>query len=716
MSLQPFFIGGPFKTGLYDYLEKWLSPTDGFSPLENAYIYKGTLNKRMGYIELGSGVSGVITDPGSITYRGLEYAAAGANPRTGTLTNIPMRSLDFNATDGTETFTDPLNDGTLVGDAGGSGTINYTTGDYSLTFNIAAARQIVIGYTYVPSTTTSIMGIFEHVDAVSNFRSLIVCDQKRASKWNDTRGSFDPIYEASVTMDSLSAASQAYTINTGFTNLAHFSVTVTIGGEPSTDDGAGVIAATATYIAASTVNYGTGVITVNTQAFGAAGQRLSYRVDVIGDYFSGDTTKFFNWIRWGDILYMTNNNDRVTIYDGTYIGREPYSITTGNYATYTNDITTCLGVKVYKNSLMFLRPIENSVIYPSRIDFSAINTPQNFAQNISGNGGFQDAPTGDWLMGGEFLKDILVCKFERSDYNFRYTGNAFDPFRFDLVSTSRSTAAPYAIIAYDTYITAAGKKGLTATDGILVRRYDEAIPNFYNEDIDAENYNLCFSKRFDDLQQTWMLYPDRGTSSGKSDKVLVYNFQERTWASYDMSFSCLGTAETSRDKLWEDMDDDWEEGDYDWDASFFQAKNIQLLAGGHDDGKVYELNSSVMDNGESFNFNITSSEWNPFVKTGQKIQMAYIDLFYNSNIDSEITIKFYVNSSETAAITRTVILNSPDSKRYGFKRVFANLIGQFVRMEIYLSGTQLANPDIANHQLVFNAFVLHARPAGRITR
>lgn len=39
-------------------------------------------------------------------------------------------------TDGTETFTDDYN-GNLVGSAGGTGTINYTTGDFSITFNAA---------------------------------------------------------------------------------------------------------------------------------------------------------------------------------------------------------------------------------------------------------------------------------------------------------------------------------------------------------------------------------------------------------------------------------------------------------------------------------------------------------------------------------------------------------------------------------------------------
>ena len=53
------------------------------------------------------------------------------------------------ATDGTETFTDNL-DGTLTGSAGGTGTINYTTGAISLTFfaSVTNAQAITCTYQY----------------------------------------------------------------------------------------------------------------------------------------------------------------------------------------------------------------------------------------------------------------------------------------------------------------------------------------------------------------------------------------------------------------------------------------------------------------------------------------------------------------------------------------------------------------------------------------
>jgi hypothetical protein len=60
---------------------------------------------------------------------------------SGTLVNYPICVGSLSITDGTETFTDN-GDGTLTGSAGGTGTINYTTGAYSVTFNAAPATGV----------------------------------------------------------------------------------------------------------------------------------------------------------------------------------------------------------------------------------------------------------------------------------------------------------------------------------------------------------------------------------------------------------------------------------------------------------------------------------------------------------------------------------------------------------------------------------------------
>lgn len=58
-------------------------------------------------------------------------------------------------TDTVETFTDNR-DGTLTGSAGGSGTINYATGEYSITFNASPSNPVTADYIYFDATNNGI--------------------------------------------------------------------------------------------------------------------------------------------------------------------------------------------------------------------------------------------------------------------------------------------------------------------------------------------------------------------------------------------------------------------------------------------------------------------------------------------------------------------------------------------------------------------------------
>ncbi len=61
--------------------------------------------------------------------------------------------FDVSATDGTETFSDDMN-GSMVGNLGGTGTVNYATGAMSLTFKNQTTANITVTYRYIDETTT----------------------------------------------------------------------------------------------------------------------------------------------------------------------------------------------------------------------------------------------------------------------------------------------------------------------------------------------------------------------------------------------------------------------------------------------------------------------------------------------------------------------------------------------------------------------------------
>lgn len=176
MAYSPFSIYD-FRFGKVTAKKPWLLLPDAFEHLENCYIQRGILKKRQGiqafdrFVHRVPDATWKTGDGSTVTF-------------TDTLANRPIREIDT-ITDGVETFSDN-GDGTLTGDAGGSGTINYTTGALSVTFNAAPAgpapgpaADIDLQYDYYPGH--AIMGIGAHVNG--NAASLIVCDTKRVAKY-----------------------------------------------------------------------------------------------------------------------------------------------------------------------------------------------------------------------------------------------------------------------------------------------------------------------------------------------------------------------------------------------------------------------------------------------------------------------------------------------------------------------------------------------------
>jgi len=811
-SYQPFLIS-EFKTGLFNYLQPWIRPIDAFDPLQNAFIYRGVVQKRKGYyplgriassftdveIALGTGItnySGTLDDisivPGTFTatdgienftdngfgvltgdaggsgtivystgawslnfnaavttgtpiladyscYSGrFAYRDNGINIKvgtgvvtyTGTLATFPIRPGSFFATDGVEAFTDNGN-GTLTGDAGGTGTIQYNTGAWSLTFNMAVIAGVIIraSYTFIPTQTSTpsplsnpIMGLKQWISEATGDSKLLALDTKRAALYNDSTQQFDPISSINQVLWVDDGTTASITISTGWTGLAPYSVTVSYPGQSMTDDGVGGFPGAGVMLNTSTVNYSTGAIHLDLSA-NVAGRTFTATFNLSGNYFTGNNSNFFNATNWigptyvssnPGFLYLTNNVDRITLFDGTNLSRPPFPITSAHNVTFTNDITTCLDLDVYKNRLLVQRPklVGNSQADSQSIRWSAVNAPTNLVADVTGNGGESSAPTDDFIQSSEFLRDQLIVFFTNSTYTFRFTGNSFDPFRWDKINVTKSTNAPYGTVPYDERVTAMGSKGLSACDGVNMQRYDINIIDQFL-DINQNLFNFAYGVRFDTDNHTWMLYPSISTGATTSDRVLIFNFVEQTWAVYDISLSCLGIHYISTDVTWNDFAlgrpvgnefPSWNVADIPWNYYLLQDRAPSLIGGDHT-GIVYVMNGGTTDDGATITANITSTKWNPFSQLGQKVQFGYVDFYYDVDDDCDCTVNFYVNNSEAPALTRNFTLTSPNANQTSaLKRVFVNLVGEFLQMELITS---------SDADLKILGMVLWASPSGR---
>lgn len=528
--------------------------------------------------------------------------------------------------------------------------------------------------------------------------------------------------------------------------------------------------------------------------------------------FTGNISNFFNWTNWQasagatSFLYFTNDKDNVGSFDGTNAALVIPQIDGAGQL-----ITAALDVIVYKQRLLMVRPtlsingVQNQAIY-----WSGVQNPNQWRVDIAGQGGFLDAPTGDIIQSAEFLRDVLVVNFTNSTWIFRFTGNNSDPFRWDKVNNTKSTNAPYGSIAYDERTTSIGNTGFTACDGVNVQRYDVPIIDYYETNFSEQYYSQAFSQRYENLNQSWTMYvssnstfPLVGGIAPGSDKALIYNFLENSWATYSwpIPMTCLGLFFNQKGKTWADLTQPWETVDAPW-FSFSNQDKAPILLAGDTSGHVWWMDNentivdeqidtaneviavgsgvtnytgtlanvpvvsgslTITDGIETFvgdsegalignlggfgtivyatgAFNITfatavpnltnitasyvsgisivpdivTTRWNPIMSIGQKVQFCYIDIYYRVVSEDplnpiSVTLNFYVDNSDLTGaptLSRPLTLDGNTQSDSAFKRIYINIIGEFIRMEI--------DPDVDSFMQFFG-FILWVSPAGRLT-
>ncbi len=611
MTYTPYLIAN-YNTGLEKRLQPWLIPDEAQEELFDGYVYRGTLSKREGYNYFATGLrNGQPYTESRIVDRitSEEATAAGpvvvvgdgtAGPYGFTLQHLPVRRGTITITAGAQSARDNGLGVFATTPAGGTGTINYTTGVVSITFNAAVpiATAITITYDYFPGYPVLMIATFI---TATNVKVLIVADSRRLN-----------IYD--VTNNILNYLGATYTI-TGITNANPGVVTTSTAHNLSTGDRVFIYGVrgmtqvnnlndgfyTIIRTAANTFSIG-----VDTTAFGAWTSggivELIYQVSI-----TQPVSNFYSWVNYPDNnsnprLLFTNNVGQI----GYYAPHLTPSV--GNYVSYplffpasdfqmltdagAQVITiTCLQMFVNKDRLLLLRTTENGVIRPQRIRISGTGVnSDNFLTSATG-AGFIDIPDGTWIQGASFNRDDLIIFTEASTWALKYTGNDTTPFVLDKIDESRGCDAAFSAFTYLNRTSGASPRGLIISDGYKVERQDLSIPDFSYNSVDGENFNLCFAGAVDADRDHYLIYPPPGQT--QSQRILITNYDEDNYSIYRLPLSCMGTYVTGYDITWADLANfnNWTEfaSAYgDWNSFAFNRGAPFSLGGGHH-GEIWRL-------------------------------------------------------------------------------------------------------------------------------
>lgn len=620
MSYQPFLISN-FATGFDRERQPWLLPNDAQQELLDGFVYRGVWEKRLGYDPYADGQRGSAPYCESRMVHRINSEVIGAGDGStlvydATLAHIPVRrgtvSVSYTISATPHTATDNglgVLTGTDLNSA--SSTIDYTTGAIHLVFTVAPDNATDITATYDYHQGLPVMGVMIYYTD-SQVKEMIVADTTYVNRYNATTNRLDdisPDYSLSgsshdffswVNYDSPNDNPRLLFVNNKKEIQRYDGTTVspypvyTAAGDPVSgadfDTGNGSAGpytwsnSTPVAVFPTSVTITAGAQVVTDDGFG----------NLIGDgsgtidYLSGATSVTFSL---------------------AVAGATPITI---DYTPQTDPITTALHIFQFKDRLVVLAPTLNAKYLGKTILISGTGRfGDTFAQffvkpdttkvYVAGSGRI-DISDDSFIDSADFNRDDLIVFTENSTWIQKYTGNDAVPFELNKIDNSRGTQAPHGTISYLNLTTGESPRGFIGCDGYSVERTDDKIPRFSYDDIDIDNFDLCFAGTVDEDRDHYLIYPSTNLDPAlKSDQILITNYEEFNYSIYRIPLSCMGNFYNTQDITWDDLGpggayecNSWEEMALrfsTWDAFVYQNSTPIGIGGGHH-GEITSLNES----------------------------------------------------------------------------------------------------------------------------
>ena len=535
MAYRPFYISSfENESGLDNYAESFLIPEKAFPRLEDAYAWRGRVKRREGFELLGRLCRSV--------------------------TNLSMDNTD--------------------------GTATYTDADILNSLRASEPNAEI-----APGSLT------------------ITIDRGNP---NET------IYEDSVTSGVLTHISGPFT-GSGVINYISSTNAVTI--NFTSAPGAGItVDATLMYYPSLPVmglRSRESSVLINQEELIAFDTKYAYQFSggqfielVPGTTWSGNDSDFFWTTNYyqnanGDIFWATNfsgpTGDPIRYYDGN------------SWTTFApaldNPATTFLQQSLillpYKDRLLALNTYEGGTLagstnFAQRIRFSQngdpTDTTNGWRDDVVGRGGFIDIPTNEAIVSAEFIKDTLLVKCERSSWKVIYTGNETLPFVVQQINSELGAESTFSIVPFDRGVFTVGNYGITTDDSVNVARIDERIPDIvFSINNDKKGVERVYGIRNYQQQLVYWTFPNSAENPTYPNKILVYNYVNRTYAIFNDSFTCFGYFQRGSDLTWATLPyQSWASWNDPWNSGLVQSQFPDIV-GGNQQGYVEILNRQIFN-------------------------------------------------------------------------------------------------------------------------
>lgn len=745
-------IIAPFKEGERQDTESWLLPNDAFEYLENVFLRRGIIHKRYGsryFGRVGKKGTPIVISAGTGAQSYVPGALIAPTP-------IIRGSVIITDAGGQETFHDngknevTANVGVLTGDAGGSGTINYATGTWTLNYGAPlAAGNITANYHYGDATSNrNIRGIF-NLENDDQQDICLACDR-------DNIAAFDTTYNYFVTKPLKDYLTYNYFGNksnlmwgVGYQDKQYLCDGINSGAsgiwtyDPSLVGGTGAIyrrkfaIAQGTAVAAEAIGVGDGG-TVYT-ATSAGSTTLAKTPIIAGTLTVTDALTQEKFTDDGKGVLSGDDGGSGTIdYETGY-----WTLTYGNLLAAATAITAAYTAAVscdyslmmfpYNRRLVLFNTREttnNGVTYTDhnqRARWSKTASETRWRADIGGEGSSLDAATNESIVGGAMLRGVVIVAFERSIWLFETTGYASIPFRWRRLAGNLEINSLLGTIVTEEMVYFVGCGGIYGCDGVRVKRVDIKIPDFTSDNLALTYVNNCCSAYDMKLEQGLISYTPIGENTTTNTRMLVLGVDDGWFSEYDYGMLSLGKYTLNSGTTWAELyaktktwDTQYISGKT-WAEIYQQAKE-DLILGGNTEGYVYTVNDTARSTNEVkevekyYNFEIRSKKYSPFVQAGEKTSWGYLDILVDRTSYAACKARLFSGESDGVTAEKLVTFQSDKNQDKIWKRVITKNTANAHGFQLTMDGEQMKpqNANIAASGFRIHAFKLGFRPAGTV--
>lgn len=643
--------------------EPFLLPNDAFPQLENAYLWRKRIKKKLGHGILGR-LRRVLTAQALGNTDGAGNFSGNIKTILSLEANSAIEPGSITITIGAQTFTEPATpNGTLSNGGAGTGTINYST--MALTLNTdpnLAAAAITIDFNYFP--TLPVMGLPERELIAINAERAMAFDTVYSYEYNNASNSYRESPSTLTTRWSGSNSDFFWSINAykalfttnavkGFHSYEVNRFQNATVGTPWTVD--------VRTTAANNLVVGDQVIFINLTGPAAANNGFRGQVTAIiaPDEVTISNPEEIDWTNdpatTGRMIVNNQNisGDGIRWYDGTtWMNFTPV-------VNLTTAVQACSFMIEFRDRLILFDTTEgNEPISPTRFpqrarwcqngtpfNLTPVPTgsnegtdPQAWREDVVGKGGFIDAPTTEIIISASLIRDNLIVTFERSTWRLRYTGNEILPFVWERINADFGCESTFSTVYFDAGPMYIGSRGIFQTDGVNVQRVDIKIPDvvfsFHNEN--SGPIRIHGVRDFDEKVVYWT-FPNDDENGTFPNRILLLNYEEKSWAILRDSFTTFGRWQPFFDLTWEKALFSWESAMMAWNSFKNQALYSQII-GGNQQGYVMKIQYQTVSDQSLYINSITNATPSVFTSTNHNLRTGQFVRIINAigTVSSEI--------------------------------------------------------------------------------